>query len=810
MNRGVVFLFVALGFTTIVRSQQTLDSLVSQLTKFPATGQLIDTNRLRVLGALGDYYQNINPDSAVFFHTRAISLADELLNQHAELNAMVRIHIELRKGENIKKAGWDYLLIGELDKAVVSFSKALAIAEKYRSSSNGLLRRKADQLYAGVIFNTGTLYYVKSEYALALDYYLEALEINRAIGNAVGESANLGNIGAVYHSLGNYSKALDYYYQALRMDENLGNLSGQSYNLGNIGITYRNLGEHEKALEHYSRAQEIDKALGDIAAQSANLVNIGTIYNYLGDYDKSLNFYAQALSLDSALGDRRGMAIDYGNIGAVYFHIGDADEALKNYMLALKLSVEQDDKETQANNLANLGEAYTYLGRFAEAENYLHQALSVSYEIKAADLIRLSHFHLSILYEKMNKFPQALDEYKKYVSWRDSVFNEVNTKAAIQKEMQFEHEKETAADSVAHAREQEVSAAEIARNEAEITVKENQQYALFGGLLLVVVFALFMYNRFRVTRAQKQIIEHQKKEVELQKDYAEQQRHLVEEKNKEITDSINYAKRIQAAILPPQRLVKEHLPESFILYKPKDIVAGDFYWLERVQLTSGGKQFVDHSNTEQSSTSSRQLHTAGCILFAAADCTGHGVPGAMVSVICNNGLNRSVREHGLTDPGKILDKTREIVIQEFEKSEEEVKDGMDISLCSLVRHSDGGTLSWSGANNPLWIIRKNGKVVEEIKADKQPIGKYTGAKPFTTHHINLEKGDSIYIFTDGFQDQFGGEKGKKFKASSMKELLLTVQDRSMEDQKVLLSEVFENWRGKLEQLDDVCVIGVKI
>jgi serine phosphatase RsbU (regulator of sigma subunit) len=219
------------------------------------------------------------------------------------------------------------------------------------------------------------------------------------------------------------------------------------------------------------------------------------------------------------------------------------------------------------------------------------------------------------------------------------------------------------------------------------------------------------------------------------------------------------------------------LEESFILYKPKDIVAGDFYWME---------------------------HRDNKVLFAAADCTGHGVPGAMVSVVCNNALNRSVREHGLTDPGKILDKTREIVIQEFEKSDEEVKDGMDIALCSL----QGNTLAYAGANNPLWIVR-NGEIIE-TKADKQPIGKFRAATPFTTHTIELEKGDTIYLFSDGYADQFGGEKGKKMKTVNFKKSLLSLQDKSMTEQKELINIAFEDWRGSLEQIDDVCVIGVRI
>jgi serine phosphatase RsbU (regulator of sigma subunit) len=270
----------------------------------------------------------------------------------------------------------------------------------------------------------------------------------------------------------------------------------------------------------------------------------------------------------------------------------------------------------------------------------------------------------------------------------------------------------------------------------------------------------------------------------------------------EIIDSITYAKRIQNAILPPQKLFTDHFPESFVLYIPKDIVAGDFYWLE---------------------------HKADRVLFAAADCTGHGVPGAMVSVICNNGLNRSVREYGITNPGEILEKTREIIVSEFEKSDDVVKDGMDISLCS-IKLSESSALSqsyalqYAGANNPLWIIRpitssyNEGEVSRseiqyefiELKPNKQHLGKVDNPKPFTTHEFELLKGDTLYIFSDGYKDQFGGEKGKKFKTTNFKKLLLDIQSKNMIQQKETITQVFNDWKGLLDQIDDVCIIGVRI
>lgn len=279
-------------------------------------------------------------------------------------------------------------------------------------------------------------------------------------------------------------------------------------------------------------------------------------------------------------------------------------------------------------------------------------------------------------------------------------------------------------------------------------------------------------------------LEKQKKEAENQKDNAEFQKKIVEEKQKEITDSINYAKRIQDAILPSEELIKEELQNAFVLYIPKDIVAGDFYWLERL-------------NEDE-------------VLYAAADCTGHGVPGALVSVVCNNALNRSVREFKETEPGKILDKSRELILSEFiaqnKDIKSEIKDGMDIALCKLNRKAK--TLNYAGAHNPLWLLR-NGEL-SEIKANKQPVGQFENSTLFDTHIIELEKNDLIYIFSDGYADQFGGAKGKKFKSSSLKKLLIEIHKLSMSEQQEALIRTFENWKGEYEQLDDVCVIGLKV
>jgi serine phosphatase RsbU (regulator of sigma subunit) len=297
-------------------------------------------------------------------------------------------------------------------------------------------------------------------------------------------------------------------------------------------------------------------------------------------------------------------------------------------------------------------------------------------------------------------------------------------------------------------------------------------YLIIGSILLILIVIYSIISIYIKIRDNKRIKAKNK--------LIEQQKEIVEKKNKEILDSIQYAKRLQDAILPTRKLVKSYFVESFVLYEPKDIVSGDFYWMEVKD---------------------------GLTMFAAADCTGHGVPGAMVSVVCANALNKAVNELNLTDPGAILNATRDIVVETYTKTGSDVQDGMDISIC--VYDLERKELYWAGANNPLWIIRKDQRDIDAIKADKQPIGKFGKSVPFTTHKINIEDGDTIYLFSDGFADQFGGDNGKKMKPVKFKELLLQNQDKNLDQQKKVLLKAFNDWKGDLDQIDDVCVIGVR-
>ena len=620
---------------------------------------------------------------------------------------------------------------------------------------------------AAALSNIGYIHSAQGEVKEALDYYSRSLKIQEQMGDNVAIAGSLNNIGTVYYKLGQIKEALDYFSRNLKVYEEIGFKKGIATSLNNIGAIYDEQGQLKEALDYYSRSLKTQEEIGGKSGIARSLNNIGVAYKNQGQGTEALEYFNRSFKIFEEIGNKQEIANSLHNIGVIYKTQSQLKEALGYFNRSLKISEEIGDNDGIAGSLINIGDIYHKRGQLKEALAYSLKSLTISQQIGSPERIKYASSLLSYIYETQSKGMKALEMYKLHIKMKDSLNNEETQKAATQQQAKYAYEKQKTIDDAAHEKQKTIDAAAHEKLLAiEQEEKEKQQIltgAIAVGLGLVGIFLLFVLNRLKVTRKQKDVIE--------------QQKEVVEEAHQEIKDSITYAKRIQSAILPPIKVVKEYLKESFIVYKPKDVVAGDFYWMEQKD---------------------------GKVLFAAADCTGHGVPGAMVSVVCNNALNRSVREHGLTDPGGILNKTREIVVAEFEKSEEEVKDGMDIAICSL----EGMKLQYAGAHNPLWIIR-NGEIIE-TKANKQPIGQFENPKPYTTHSFDLEQGDAIYIFSDGYVDQFGGERGKKFKAKAFRELLLSIQDKTMEEQKASIDKTFETWKSDLEQVDDVCVIGVRV
>ncbi len=610
------------------------------------------------------------------------------------------------------------------------------------------------------------------------------------------QALNLSNLGYAYMQMSDLEQALDYFFKSLKESEKVGKYEYQVSALINLGAACMYQGDFEASEDYSNRALEVAKKSENINLIGAAYNNLGSIQVEKGNLEKASEYYQIGLDYSLKYGDLEGVSAGYNNLGYMFYAYSQLDSALYYYKKSAAIDIACQNYTVLIATTNSIAAIFGHLNQLDSAKFYVDQA--IDYAKSKNNLYELSYAY-SLKYKihkKEGDYKQALQYYEKHRKTEDSIQSEQNINLLSDQKAKYEYEKRKAVDDAQHDKELAIEKEEKARQTLI-------SYGIGGGLLLILFFAVFIYNRLQITRKQKKVIESQKLLVEEQKE-------IVEEKNREILDSITYAKRIQNAILPPDDLIQKEIPNSFVLYKPKDIVAGDFYWMEKVA--------SDENRGTSEDLASRSSNPAP-ILIAAADCTGHGVPGAMVSVVCNHGLNRSVREFGLTDPGKILDKTRELVIQEFEKSTEDVKDGMDIALIALERNLKGESessltrshsLSYSGAHNPLWIIRKGASEIEEIKASKQPIGKYHDPKPFESHQVELKAGDSIYIFSDGFADQFGGEKGKKFKAKNFKKLLLSIQGLTLEEQKESLDQAFENWRGDIEQLDDICVIGIRV
>lgn len=628
---------------------------------------------------------------------------------------------------------------GEIDQGLESLKKLLPIAESQnRRSVMARIHHIMGFTYAEMMddFDMGLKNYYR-----ALEYYDKNQDLDH-------KTTLLLNLADVYYSYGSHKEAIKFLFQGLNlaMTKNDEELIASFHN--NLGVNYIKLEEKRSAVTYLNKAATYYKRVGDELSYYQTQVNI-------------INLFSPE-KMDEE----------------------QRKNAMETYSTAIPIFRKEGDYYSLMASLKNLASYYNELGKYSQALELLRELLE--YESQIPDLLIRAEAIKSMAtsYKGMGDFRNQADYLGQYVKMYDTLFNVAKTKAIAETRIKYQAEKIESENSILK-KDKEIQNAKL---ENERIIK----YGLAAGLGLIIVFAGFVFNRFRNSQKQKKIIENQKMEVDTA--YS-----ILESKNNEILDSINYAKRIQSAILPSTDFFFNALPDSFVLYMPKDIVAGDFYWLEPIQDIGLG------SNSEKN-----MGH-----LIAVADCTGHGVPGAMVSVICNNGLNRAVREYGLKDPGNILDKTREIVVKEFEKSSEDVKDGMDIALVGLEPKSGGEIeLSFAGAHNPVWIYKKGSENLIEIKGDKQPIGKFSNSKPFTTHKETLSKGDSFYIFSDGFADQFGGNDtkptGKKLKTKNFRKLLGSIQELPMEEQKARLFEFFQNWKGEFEQLDDVCVVGVRV
>lgn len=761
---GTVYL-ILLSFVAWAQNPGIRDSLSA----IAADENAHDTSRAAAHIELSEQLYLENPDTVFPLCNKAIEIIEHGLAQNPTKREHTRLlQLKLYAYGNM---GAIHTMLGNMDEAMQNLEKSITIAKEL-----------GDEKQQAFSLNTlANIYASRGEVQKAIANFQRSLKLFKAIHDSSAISGTLNNIGVQYKLLGDYRTALNYHNKALEVSRASRDTAYLRDAYTYTADVYFQTGDFDKAMQCYKSDYEIAKKQHNKFGLANTLQKMGSIYMEQGKFQLAKAQLEEALQVNNSIDNKSGVQGNYSFLGDLYYAEGDDQQALEYYQKALDLAEQLQEKTAIAEALQNIGNLLYNKGDFRAARTKLDQALKLAQEVGYPEYIKDAAGVLSKVEDELGNKGRALEMYRLYIQMRDSLKNEANQREVMRQQFQHAFEKKEAVSEKEH--ELELKAQEDAAM-AESKRQSTIIFAIAGGLGIVLLFSIFLFNRFRVTRRQKAVIETQKQKVDLA--YGQ-----LEEKNKEIMDSITYAKRIQSAILPPNKLVKEYLCDSFILYKPKDIVAGDFYWVEAPPPKSPSPK-----------------GEGDLVYCAVCDCTGHGVPGAMVSVVCNNGLNRAVREYKLQEPGEILDKTRELVVAEFEKSEEEVADGMDVALCSLSLSTL--TLSYAGANNPLWVIRKGGDEVEEIKADKQPIGKYTAEKPFTTHTVQLNTGDTIYIFSDGMADQFGGSNGKKFKSSNLKKLLLSIQGENMENQRKRIDDAFEQWRGDLEQVDDVCMMGVRV
>ncbi|MCE3229824.1 MAG: protein serine/threonine phosphatase [Bacteroidetes bacterium] len=473
-------------------------------------------------------------------------------------------HVKIYK-RFLAHAYFNYAFIEKEDnhdrkEAIASYRKSLKIREEIGDV----------QEIPSTLINIAVIYNEEGNTSLALEYYFKSADMCQKLGNKKELSTSWNNIGSTYQKRANVEKALEYYFKSRKICEEMGDKGGLAAVLNNIGYVYKVQRDYKSGLEYFEKSLKIREEEKDYKNMAVALNNVAVSYSDLGNYDKSLEYHFKNLALLEKQNNQEMMGRCLNNIGGDYVDKGDYKNAVLYMDKGLKMREKIHDKRGTANSLYCFSRLYVI---FAEkekspeakrknlkiAEDYCTRSLKLCLEVNSPELIESSAHQLSIINKKLGDHKKALENFKLHVLMRDSVSNEKSRKASIKSALQYDYEKQAAKDSVAHAKETEIKNAKLARQTAEIKTKKNQQYALFGGLILVVIFAGIMYNRFRVTQKQKVIIEAQEKETQKQNEIISQQKHLVEEKQKEIVDSIKYARRIQTALITNEKYITKNL-----------------------------------------------------------------------------------------------------------------------------------------------------------------------------------------------------------------------------------------------------------
>lgn len=637
------------------------------------------------------------------------------------------------------------------DSSIYYAQKAIALAEK----TNDIKRLSIAHRRLGITYiNTGDL-------KKAIFHQEESYALSEKINFKRGMQLALNNIGVVYLNNDLLNKALSYFLRSLKIVEENKDFSRVSNLYSNCGMIYRRTGDYKKALVYYAKAKYYSKLENNQESLVSINCNLSTIYRNMNLLDSALFYSTEA---KKHLDDKTNTAAKYNyylNEGLLFSFTKQHEKALTSFLNCQNLVTNVSDEATL---LINIGEEYKKLNDSEKTIQYFKKAYDVSEKnnlfnnLQYLSLILANHFQSK---KDLLNYSAMINHHLNY---RDSNEKYTRVQQIQQQQLEFDYARKQVADSLKFQQKENLKNIQLEVAAAKLNKEKSFKIMLLIVLVIIVIFSIFIFNRFVLTNRQKKIIERQKQIVEI--------------KNHEILDSINYAKRLQEAILPQIADIKKEL-QFDILYLPKDIIGGDFYFFEK---------------------DNEHLYIAVC------DCTGHGIPGALMSVVCHQALRKSIKEFSLNAPDLILAKTRQIIIESLNASNQNIQDGMDCSL--LVINKLSRQMKWAGAYNPLWMLHN--KTFTEITADKQPVALYENAKDFSKHNLELESGTLLYLFTDGFADQFGGEKGKKYKQKQLKEFLSSISEFTLEKQMTLLHQNFNDWKGSLDQVDDVTIAVIKV
>ena len=575
----------------------------------------------------------------------------------------------------------------------------------------------------------------------------------------------------------NYLLGIDYIQKSIKIRDRIGDKRGLANSYLTMYRVYYELGELDKAMDSEFKSLKICKELNDLQCVSGRYTNLGQIYQKKGMYQEALRYHFQALELSQRLKIKNRVAAVHENIARVYALTQRQQLAIAHLDSSLIIRKEIGDKEGVASAQLVLAEIQLEQNNNALAIANARSSLEIAQRLKLGYLIKEAHHLLSRFYQLEKNDKLALYHLQSFVHLKDSLFGIDQSKELVKQELEFNF-----------AQKEELQRQEQQKKE-ELARLESQRQAniiLTGSSALVILTLLLGFSiwQYRLKNKSKKELELTNNELNLKNNELEDKNLIIETQNIEITDSIHYARQIQQAILPSKQDLNESFQEAFVIFSPKDLISGDFYWATSLE----GKTIV-----------------------ATVDCTGHGVPGGFMSMLGISLLNELINEQRLDSPALILSKLREKVISSLrQKGEEgEQKDGMDMTICVFSNKE----MTFATANHVFYHVRKTQteSVVTEYKGDRHPVGIFGDELlPFHEFTISLEKGDRIYTFTDGYPDQFGGPKGKKLKYQQMKNLITTNQAISLEAQGQLLSSFFQQWKGDLEQTDDVTVIGLEV